>query len=543
MILRDYQIEAINSLKSELQSSPNALLVLATGLGKTETIFGFCLDFLSQKPDAKILFLVNKVTLVQQTKKRAEKLFDVGVFCGTENSHDVSKPFVVASIQSIKDFESYWDLIILDETHRAEADSYSDFISMARRNNENLKVVGLTATPFNSKGYIYGPDSLYPKITFELGLKWAIDNGWLVKPVLKHNDQAFDTSKLHTKLGDYDQSEVKEMTVNRSKVETQIADAIPKLEGRKKVIWHCSCIEHAELVSSLIPNERSVVIHSRMNKLSRKKALEEFESGQCRHLVFVMIVSEGYDFPPIDAVVLMRPTKSPIVYVQSIGRALRTSEGKTNCLVLDYGQVVRRCGPLDNPNVSSGNGRSKDYLKTGMKFCPSCYTYQDSENAVCQECSFDFVKAKIEAQKDRLKSLTRHSDDGSEILSKEKSEGEFMEIDPSLCRASVYQAKSGNWCIKISFRSPDFSMPIVNKFIPVMEGFWVKKFVNEQVSKLICEKYYGFDGNNLQKICDDINAKGFAGIRGVKVEKNGRYLNVKGYVYNEPNSKEEVKIC
>ncbi len=544
MNLRSYQAEAIDSLEQELSLKPNALLVLATGLGKTETIFGFCLRLLDKKPNAKILFLVNKVSLVNQAAKRAEPYFDVGVYCGSENRYETDKAFTVASIQSIYGAGYFYDLIILDEVHRAQARTYSDFIESCRIHNPNLKVIGLTATPFNSQGYIYGPDQMFEKISYEKGLKWAIENGWLVKPVLKHNDQAFDTDSLHTKLGDFDQAEVKALTTKEDKILAQITDVMPKIKDRKKIIWHCSCIDHAELVSQIIP-EFSVVIHSRMDKSGRDLAMKEFEQGQCRHLVFVMIVSEGYDFPPIDTVVLMRPTKSPIVYIQSIGRALRTSAGKTDCLVLDYAQVVRRCGPLDSPNVSNGSGRSKDYLKTSMKFCKACYAYQDMNNSICENCGHDFVKEKLEEQKTRLKSLTRTSDDDSQILSADKEPLEIVHIWPQLCKASPYIAKSGNKCIKIAFNRRDLMSGTIYKFIPIMDGFWVNKFVNEQLSKIVGFEYKKFNGvESVEQACRDINSTGFKHIEAIKVQKKGKYYDIKGYIYAEnDDEKEKTRIC
>jgi DNA repair protein RadD len=214
MQLRDYQIEAINALEQDLNLYPRSLLVLATGLGKTETIFGFCLRSLEKNPQTKILFLVNKVALVNQTAKRADPFFDVGIFCGSEKLYQTDKQLTVASIQSIHASGDYYDYIILDEVHRASATSYERFIENCTLRNPNVKVIGLTATPFNSNGYIYGDDKFFKSICYEKGLRWAIDNNWLVKPVLKHTEIAFDTASLHSKLGDFDLKEVKELTTN-----------------------------------------------------------------------------------------------------------------------------------------------------------------------------------------------------------------------------------------------------------------------------------------------------------------------------------------
>ncbi|WP_350448928.1 DEAD/DEAH box helicase, partial [Streptococcus pseudopneumoniae] len=83
----------------------------------------------------------------------------------------------------------------------------------------------------------------------------------------------------------------------------------------------------------------------------RNNEMEYFLNGEARHMVFVTALSEGWDHPPIDALCLLRPTRSPVLYVQLAGRVLRPYDGKVDSLILDYGNVVKNLGPLDNPRI------------------------------------------------------------------------------------------------------------------------------------------------------------------------------------------------
>jgi hypothetical protein len=142
------------------------------------------------------------------------------------------------------------------------------------------------------------------------------------------------------------------------------------------------------------------VIHSQ-----KDNNIKEFEDGNLRHLVFVSIVSEGYDYPPIDAIVLMRPTRSPVLYVQIVGRGLRPYKDKVNCLVLDYGRVIETLGHISDPLINAGK-KSKGVTEIKMKFCPQCYEYCQLSAQTCPECEYQFSSSKKEVNLKNLTSTT-----------------------------------------------------------------------------------------------------------------------------------------
>jgi hypothetical protein len=191
------------------------------------------------------------------------------------------------------------------------------------------------------------------------------------------------------------------MLKNWQKIKAQIEDAMPKLEGRRKVVWVCSSIDHAARVRKFIPEE-SVIIHSK--SVHNEYSYELFEKGPIRHLVSIMMVTEGYDFPAIDAICFMRPTKSPTLMVQVIGRGLRLSPGKSDCLVLDYGRVIENCGPISNPYLRE-HRQDKTKPEEELKTCPKCMSYVERFETVCPDCSYEFQAA----ERDMEKSLDEES--------------------------------------------------------------------------------------------------------------------------------------
>ena len=414
--LRDYQQEALEAIWAELYRSNSALCAMATGSGKSEIFIALIKMTLDLKSDAKIVVLLNKVSLLDQTVRRIVNVIGeerVGVFCGSRFKYETKKPVIIASIQSV--FNAYIgnvNLLILDEAHNIDHESgrYLDFISKLRFQNDKLKIVGFTATPFRSTGHIYGSNKMFKRVSYERGLKKMIDEGYLVEPKLKKVLHQFDTTNLKVVAGEFSPKDVEALTSDEKVVSDQVKDALSRMQDRACVVWACSSIDHAERVHKILTlhyEEKAVVLHSKLRDVDRLYAQNMFEKHSARHMVFVSIVSEGYDFPPIDCVVLMRPIKSPVLYAQTVGRALRPYAGKKDALILDYGSVVETCGPLDNPFVPTKGQRTKalpDDFK--MRFCKTCLSYMSVKLKYCTDCGAEFVNANARVERLAKKAAT-----------------------------------------------------------------------------------------------------------------------------------------
>lgn len=453
MKLRDYQIEATDALWSDLFSESTALCVLPTGTGKGEIIIELIRRSMNKR-DIKIIVLVNKVKLLEQTVRRLSMALgeqSVGAYCGSLAQYDTDRSVTVASIQSIHDVDlNKIHLIILDEVHNVNQKEgrYISFLEKYKAKNEKLKIVAFTATPYRSTGKIYGESKLFKKISYHRSMPWMIDNKFIVRPTIKKVENQYDVSGLKVRAGDFVAEEVDKLVSNEITVLAQINDALPRLAGRKKIVWACANINHCNKVNDLlfVKDEKSVKLHSQMSEDDRDNAQKEFEEGDARHLVFVSIVSEGYDYAPIDAVVLMRPIRSPVLYVQTVGRGLRLSKDKENLLVLDYGSVVQTLGPVDNPLIGGGS-RSKPEKTKVCKQCSSIIRISSKE---CPDCGFIFVSE----QRDYTKNLTEKPFDLDDILSLGKKK--IFTKGVKNVFLSKYKSKAGNDCLLITYETDDF---------------------------------------------------------------------------------------
>jgi superfamily II DNA or RNA helicase len=455
--LRDYQNEMILSALAAIgQKEQKALLVSPTGSGKTEVMIGLIKKCLDIKEDMRFCVLLNRVQLVEQTEKRFIEHFNsVGVVCSTLRKKDVSKQITVMAVGSSSHIPNKTDVLLIDEAHNLPLDNpssrYFRAIDKIANQNESFKVVGFTATPFRATGLIYGKGRFFPYLTRKVELSRMINEGFLVKPLLKHTLCQHNTDNLTVRGGDFLIEEIAALVNNKAKNIQQIKDALPKLFGRKKIFWMCATIEQCNNTRDTLLElgEEAVGVTSDINHADRSSELKEFEHGQARHCTFVSILSEGYNYPPADALVILRPIKSPVLYVQTVGRILRPFEDKADALVLDYGEVVKNCGPLDSPIINTGKRLTKKeklLQKSLMKFCKSCLTYQPRENIDCISCGRPFT----EESKSKLTATNFVGDilSGKINESTERELGSIFKIT-----AELYRSKQNNECVKITYKS------------------------------------------------------------------------------------------
>lgn len=470
---RPYQIEARNAILDELLKEYTALCVGSTGLGKTEIMF---MTINAIPNHRKVCILVNKVKLLKQTYNRAKKALSektVKIFCGSLGQYDLDAQVIIASIQSISKMPNDFDYIILDECHGVNQSEgrYVEFLNK----NPKVKIVALTATPYRADGYIYGKGKLFKRICYQKGLLWSIENKFLVPPRIKYTDEQFDVSGLTIQNGDYKQGELNILTNDAEKLNKQLDDALPKLKGRNKVVWSCSSIRHATDVCNELINrgELAIVVHSQLDRELHDTNFELFEKNNYRHLVFVTECAEGWDYPPVDAIVLMRPTRSPVLMVQIIGRGLRNYEGKTDCLVLDYGKVIENCGPVDSPFIKEGKGK-KSAITIKMKFCPNCYEYMTSQLMTCPCCEYEFPAHR---ESDYQKNLTDKAAN-VDILSTPK------EVKIHKVSFKIHKSKAGNECFKITYHGPILN---IDEYIVTRLEWRIRKRLKDIFDQFIYE--------------------------------------------------------
>lgn len=361
--LRDYQHRIVRQVSAEFaQGASTALVAASTGAGKTRVFAHLVQKFLRQAPALRVLVMVNRLQLLEQTARvLADFGFDVGVVGG--GKREFTRQVTVASYLSTINVRPvpHYNLVIWDEAHRFagmlddKTHGLNHWYASLKDLNPKVRDIGFTATPYTTAGRIYGAAKHFKKIAVEVGMKELLDGGYLCPVRSYEGDGKFNTEALSVRGGDYVQAELAALADDSELMARQVNDALMRLDVhmRQCVVWQCVSIKHVELVAARLRErgESVAVCHSEQEDFERTTDIAEFEAGKRRHLVFVSIVSEGYDHPPIDAIVILRPTKSPVLYVQAVGRVMRPHPSKTYSLLLDYGNVVRSCGPLDYPYV------------------------------------------------------------------------------------------------------------------------------------------------------------------------------------------------
>ena len=413
-------------------------------------------------PHARILILVNKIKLVSQTEN---KLNDLGVKCGVVcsglNRREINSPIIIGTIGTVVNCDlEFFNLIIVDEYHR-----FHDSAVFEKIKNPKSKYAFFTATPYQNNALIDMP------IAYEKPMTELINEGYLVPPLLKAPEHQFDTSAISTSKNDFNIKQLSAyVTSDYDKIVNQCQDAIIRLGGRNKVVWACTTHAHCELVKLVLEsiNEPAVIINSIIKKSEHRENTILFETTTLRHCITVTQITEGYDFPKIDAVVGFRPTRSATLYVQIIGRALRPFGDKKNGLYLDYGGVVEVLGHPSDP-ILLGEKRCKKKKEKEIIICPQCRNYVFYFGHPKCSCGYLFEHEKKEI--DRLKNLstTAYSKTGYHNVI-------HVEIE------SAYFSKAGKPMVKVVYltRSGYFYEYIPKKPATPFEWHRFYKFKNER---------------------------------------------------------------
>lgn len=413
--------------RSFVQGERFVLCVAVTGFGKTVVMDAFI-----RKANCPTLVLCGREKLARQL---VERLNASGVWSASLGEKSWGQ-VTVGTIGSIPEQLPAFKLIVVDEAHNV-----SGLYEKLRDRMPDAKWLGFTATPF-------GCEAFWPHVSDQVTYAEAWELGLIVKPTSQSSVHQFDLSNVRVRAGEWAEEDLDALARDNKRLKLQVADALSRLEGRKSRVWCCVNIDHAERVAEAIGGTVSIV-HSKQLPAVQENYLEEFKSGRSHDLVFVSIVSEGFDHKPIDAVVLMRPMRSPRMYLQVIGRGLRTHENKENCLVLDYGRVIETLGPINRVRDLSKAFKSKKQELTGdpvihesLWHCKKCFGFNELESDNCIHCG------KPREFPEPEKSLSTSAQKAHAIV----SDLPFDVVVPDRCEIKRHVArKSGNRCLKVTY--------------------------------------------------------------------------------------------
>ncbi|MEP1447696.1 MAG: DEAD/DEAH box helicase [Paraglaciecola sp.] len=355
-ILRDYQTQAVEAaVKHFRHNNDPAVIVLPTGAGKSLVIAQ-----LSRLAKGRVICLAHVKELVEQNHAKFLATGSPGgVFSAGLGQKTSTTKTTFASIQSLSAnldaFQTAVSLIIIDECHRVgmdESGQYHKTLTHFRSLNPDVKVLGLTATPYRlGSGWIYqhhyhgytrpSISAFFKTCIFELPLQHMVKKGYLTPPI--HYDAAiahYDFSLLTESLDgeqNTDDIALNELIHKHPRVTKAVTEQILQLsQDRQGVMIFAATIDHAQEICGYLPAERTALITGTTKINQRDQLIAAFKAKQIKYLVNVSVLTTGFDAPHVDVIAILRPTQSISLFQQIVGRGLRLSPGKKDCLVLDY---------------------------------------------------------------------------------------------------------------------------------------------------------------------------------------------------------------
>jgi len=409
MKLRQYQTDAIESIYSWFSAGKNApLIVTPTGSGKSVILADFIRRACTEHPDTRILVVTHVKELVEQDARAIKTVWphaSIGIYSAGLGKRQL-KNITVASIQSIykrTEFHGRFDLIIIDEAHlipHKTSGMYRKLLDASLAANPYTKLIGLTATPYRlDSGLLHeGEGALFDGISYEANVADLIEQSFLSTLVSKHGEDP-DLAGVKVTAGEYNLGELSERMSAIALVERHANLIVERCVDRHSWLVFCVTIEHASQMTAALlrRNIKAAYVSGDMSNTERDEYINSFKAGELQALVNCQVLTTGFDYPAIDAIVMLRPTLSPGLYVQMVGRGLRLHESKTNCLVLDFGGNVRRHGFIDQV-VPPRKGKKGPPGIAPVKVCPQCASHVPIMVHVCPECEFKFPVAPREAE-------------------------------------------------------------------------------------------------------------------------------------------------
>ncbi len=404
--LRDYQKKALTVLDADLKTQKNVLCSAIMGAGKT-VLAARLINKYWHTTDRHFLILAHKRELVEQflkafVTKTDIPAKDIGICCAGLNKKQTNKRLTIGTVQTfVGQIDDYYgcDLLVVDECHKVfigTNSQYDQIIDKLRNKTPNMRLLGLTASPFRmGSGFIYGQRcrpgtiNLFSKINHKITYAELLEKNYLM-PLF--GEIAFDQqlkADLETvdKSGDYVLDQLGKVMTQEVHINTAVQAIKEYADGYKHLCVFACTIEHAEQLNDAINEEfpgEVTTVHSKLMPIERMANMTAWRGGSKRIITSVNILVEGFDFPALDCLVMVRPTESTGLFLQAIGRVLRISEGKEKALLIDLTTNTEKFSTdLDNmkviiPKVAQDAGKNKN-----EKYCPEC---DEKIHIVCKAC-------------------------------------------------------------------------------------------------------------------------------------------------------------
>lgn len=396
MKLYSYQENCLNAIDSDCSNSQ--LISMPTGTGKTIT-------FLSaiKRKNKRCLVLVHRQELLQQTYDKAlligfekEKIATI-----TSDKKEEIKILTIAMVPTlIRNLDKYnpndIEMMVVDEAHHAMAKSYITVFSHFKMSEEKKLLLGFTATPLRGDKKSLG--SIFHSHSFKMTLSEATQQGYICPVYGMRIDIQKSFENIDNTQGDYDISQL-DRVMNCESINNLIVERCEHLKRSPSIVF-CTSVDHAQKIATLLrkAKRKAISISYHTPKKTLDKIFFLLRENRIEFITNAVKLSEGFDHPPIQSIILARPTRSPVLYKQMIGRGLRKHEGKIDCLVLEFtgndDQMIRWEDIDENCTFQSTNIEQKKSIKDAILF----YKGKFDKNIIILDVRlsmFNFYECKI----------------------------------------------------------------------------------------------------------------------------------------------------
>lgn len=419
MILRPYQQRSLEALFLWWERHPGAAQIpvccLPTGSGKSVVIAELCRKLFERWPDQhpRTVVLVPSKELAEQNAAKLRAMLPshltVGYYSASLNERKASADVIVATIGSIYKAAHLLgniQCVVIDECHLVNPDGdkagrYRQFLTDLSQMC-TFRAVGYTATPFRGNGVWLtdGDDPLFTGVACTVPVQELLNAGHLA-PLIRPIDAMhtrIDTSGIKTTSGDYNLHDLADRV--EAYLPYAAKEAVQLAADRKKWIAFCATVENAQHLVQLLNGlgTSAALVCGETPATEREELIASFRAGRIRCLVTVLALATGFDVPDVDCILWLRPTQSPVLYVQGAGRGMRPAEGKTDCLWLDFSDTTERLGPVDLIRGRERSEKTARQYGSIYKICEQCGDRADAADEDCHSCGAEFSDYEPEAR-------------------------------------------------------------------------------------------------------------------------------------------------
>lgn len=400
--------------------SGNPVIAMPTGTGKSVVIANLIRHIFGYWPNQRLMMLTHVKELIEQNASKLISVWPtapIGVYSAGLKSRDMIMPIVFGGVQSVakaisKSLESdngkpfhlkhfgFRDLVLIDECHllgQSEHSSYQFVIAELRKINPSLKVIGFTATPYRLKQGMITDEGLFNDVCYDLtgveSFNRLIAEGFLSPLIPKRTATQIDVSGVGLSGGDFNGKQLNDAVDKDEITYAAVKETVEQGHDRKAWLVFASGVDNAEHIASMLQSfgVSAAATHSKLGDSENVARLSAFKSGQLQALVNNNKLTTGFDHPPIDLIAMLRPTMSPGLWVQMLGRGTRPSPEtqKENCLVLDFAGNTKRLGPINDPIKPRKPGKGP-IGEAPVRICELCGVYNHASVRFCCNCGKEF---------------------------------------------------------------------------------------------------------------------------------------------------------